>query len=213
MHPVIRLAGFLLLVTGLAVTSKTMFIVVVPLFLLLFKAHCTFSSVFPLLKRLRWLFLSLLILYLWFNSPTLTWLPSLPSLLLALERIGALFIIVLSAHLLLTTTPTQDIIAALQWWFRPFSKIGFPTERLTVRIALVFDTVQAVQNLYTDTPPTTTKNPVKKISEKVARLFAQVLIHAERTPLRTLEIPELTKPPLWQWVYPLFLLLLIVGNG
>jgi hypothetical protein len=212
MHPVIRLACFFLLVTGLAATSKTMFIVVVPLFLLLFKARCTFSSVFPLLKRLRWLFLSLLILYLWFNSPTLTWLPSLPSLLLALERIGALIIIVLSAHLLLTTTPTQDIIAALQWWFRPFSKIGFSTERLAVRLALVLDTVQTVQNLYTDTPPTATKNPITKISEKVARLFAQVFIYAERTPLRTLVIPELTKPPLWQWAYPL-LLLLIVANG
>jgi len=192
------------------VASQTFLIVVVPLFLLLFKAYCTFSSVLPLLKRLRWLFLSLLVLNIWFHSPAFTWLPDTAGLLLALERIGALIIIVLAAHLLLSTTPTPAIIAALQWWFIPLNKIGFSSERLAVRLALILDTVQTVQNLYTDTPFTPTKNPIKKISERVAGLFAQVLKHAETTPLRTLEIPKFQSPPLWQWCYPLLIVVLIL---
>jgi len=186
-----------------------MFLVVVPIFLLLFRAYCRFFSVIPLLKRLRWLFLSLFVLHLWLTSADFSWLPSLEGLLLALERIGALIVMVLAAHLLLTTTSTQEMIAALQWWLRPFAKIGFSTDQLAVRLALVLDTVQAVQSCYIDTSTTATKNPLKKISDKVARLFAQVLIQAERTPLRTLEIPQLTNPPWWQWIYPLLLLMTI----
>ncbi len=185
-----------------------MFIVVLPLLILLFKIHA--SVVLPLLKRLRWLFLSLFILNLWFHSPELTWLPTMAGLLLALERVAVLIIIVLAAHLLITTTKTQDIIAALQWWLRPLNKIGFSTERLAVRLALVLDTVTAVQKLYTNTPTITTKNPIKIISARVAGLFTQVLTHAETTPLATLEIPKLNSPPLWQWGYPLLILLLIL---
>ena len=116
-----------------------MFIVVLPIFIWLFKVNCAFSSAIFLLKRLRWLFLSLLILNLWLHSPTFTWLPSMAGLILALERIMALIIILLAAHLFLSTTPTSDIIAAWQWWLQPFAKIG--TERLAIRLALVLDTV------------------------------------------------------------------------
>lgn len=210
LHPIIRLACFILLVAGLAVTSKTMFIVALPLFIWLFKTHSTVSSVLPLLKRLRWLFLSLFILNLWFNSTTFTWLPNLAGLLLALERVTVLIILVFAAHLLITTTPTHYIISALQWWFKPLNKIGISTERLVVRIALVLDTVRTVQNLYTDTPPAATKNPIKIISDRVAGLFTQVLTRAETTPLRKLEISKLPKPPISQWGYPLLILILIL---
>ena len=182
--------------------------IILPIFLWLFKINCTFSSAIPLLKRLRWLFLSLLILNLWLT--TFTWLPSIDGLLLALDRIVALFIIVLAAHLFLHTTPTQDIIATWQWWLKPFKKFG--SERLAVRLALVLDTVATVQNLYLNLPSTSTTNPLKKIGEQVAGLFIQVLNHAETTPLRTLEIPKLQPPPWWQWSLPLFMLILILSG-
>jgi hypothetical protein len=188
------------------VTSQTLLIIILPCFLLLFKHYCTFSSVWPLLKRLRWLFLSLLILNLGFNTPG--WIPHLSDLLLALERIGVLIIIVMAAHLLVSTTTTQEIIGALQWWFIPLNKIGFSTERLAVRLALVLETVQTVQTFYTDLSVSTTSHPIKNISEKAARLFTQVIHHAEKTPLRTLDIPQLTPPSLAQWLYPIFLLIL-----
>jgi hypothetical protein len=195
----------------MVVASSTMLIVGLPLFLL-FKAYCPFSSALPLLKRLRWLFLSLFVLNLWFHSPTFTWLPNIDGLLLASERVVTLIIIVLAAHLLISTTSTQKIIAALQWWFIPLNKIGFSTERLAVRLALVLDTVQSVQTLYTETP-LTTKNPIKQISEKVAELFLKVLVQAETTPLRILEIPKIQSPPLWQWSYPLFMFIVILLMG
>jgi biotin transport system permease protein len=212
LHPVIRLACFVLLVAGLTVTSKIMIIIILPLWVLLLK-YSHVSSFLPLLKRLRWLFLSLFILNLWFNSPTISWLPEISGLLLAFERVMALIFIVLAAHLLVITTPINNLIATLLWWLKPLNYIGFSTETLAVRMALVLDIVQVVQNIYTKTSLPATKNPIKKISERVASLLTQVLIHAETTPLRTLEIPKLQSPPLWQWSYPLFfLILLFIGH-
>jgi hypothetical protein len=133
--------------------------------------------------------------------------------LFAVERVAALITMVLAAHLFLTTTSIQEIIAALQWWFRPLSKIGFPATRVAVRLALVLDTVQTVQHLYLVAPPPNATNAFQKISDRVALLFAQVIALAEDTPLRTLEIPELASPPWWQWFYPLVILVLIQFNS
>lgn len=134
-------------------------------------------------------------------------------ILLALERVIVLIIFVLAAHLLLATTSTQHIIAALQWYFIPLNSIGFDTEKLAIRLALVLDIVQTVQTLYIKKSPTMSKNPIKIISKRVSGLLLEVLTRAETTPLRTLEIPHLSKPPLWQWAYPLLIFgLILIGQ-
>lgn len=169
----------------------------------------------PLLKRLRWLFLTLFILNLWFHSPDWTWLPTESAIWLAIERFIALLGIVMAAHLLITVTSTPDIIAALQWWLTPLKKLGFHTDKLTLRLALVLDTVDQVQHLYKVTSPTAIENLTGLrdlsglIGNKVAHLFSQVIDYAETTPLRTLDIPELPSPPWWQWSYPLSMLTVI----
>jgi len=206
---VIRIASFFLLVAGLALHSLAIFIIAIPIIFLLLKAGCTFLSLILLLKRLRWLFLSLLILHLWFNTGQLVWIPKISNIFIAIERVSGLIIIVLAAHLLVKTTSIQAIIAALQWWLMPLKVIGFSAEKLTVRLALVLDTVQSVQEIQAQTHITDTKNPIKKITNKVSTLFMQVFEQAENTPLKKLTIPTLSMPPLWQWVYPLILLILI----
>jgi energy-coupling factor transporter transmembrane protein EcfT len=223
LHPIIRLACFFLLLLGLARLTQTLLLTTIPVLLWLFyKTHCTFSAVRPLLKRLRWLFVTLFILNLWFNSPDWTWLPTESGIWLAMERITALLSIVLAAHLLITVTSTPDIIAALQWWFNPLKKLGFPSEKLTLRLALVFDTVDQVQRLYMSNPGVQSEAlsgeddrdkaslwTPEAMSNKVVSLFSQVIDYAETTPLRTLDIPELQSPPWWQWSYPLLILTLI----
>jgi len=227
MYPVIRIASFILLVIGLTTASHIILWTIIPVFYLLHK-YATVSTVWPLLIRLRWLFLSLFILHLWFNQAELTWLPSLAGFTFALERTIALIIIVLTAYLLVTTTPIQDIIAALHWWFAPLQQLGLSVERLIVRLALVLDTVSHVQDLYGQptqslplkaNAPTSfidrhLRAPIDHLSEKVAHLFTQVLTRAEMTPLQTLEIIplDLCSPPWWQWSYPALICVLILGG-
>lgn len=195
MHPAIRLICFLLLVVGLVITNNISFIILILLLFIVYK--CPISPIIKILIRLRWLFLSILLLNLFFNSDII-------NLFLIIEKIIILITIILAANLFLTITTTQEIIAALQWWFLPLTKLGFPTERLAVRIALVIDTVQTVQKFYTDIN--------SNISNKTTELFAKVLICANTIPLCTLEIPNLSKPPWWQWIYPLIMLILILND-
>lgn len=212
MHSIIRLACFLLLIAGLATTRHLLFIIVVPVFLGLFKYHCTFREVLPLLRRLRWLFLSLLILNLWFSSPELQLVPSLQGIITALERITALIILVLAAHLLLRTTPTTEIISALTWWFAPLRYIGVRTEIIALRLSLVLDTVREVQALSLQLPPRESEqNRIQYISASVSQLFITVSQQAENTALRCLEIPELEPIPWQQWTYPLLLIFLMLA--
>lgn len=97
------------------------------------------------------------------------------------------------------TTSIQQLIPALLWWLYPFKKIGFQTERFAVRLSLIFETVETVQKLQV--------KPIKKITETVSDLFIQIQHHAETTPLRNLEIVETKSPPLWQWIYPILLMI------
>ncbi len=134
-------------------------------------------------------------------------------ILFALQRVIVLIIFVLAAHLFLSTTPIPQIIAALQWYFIPLNNIGLNTERLAIRLALVLDIVQVVQTLYIKKSPTMSKNPIKIISHRVSELLLEVLKRAENTPLRSLEIPHLSKPPLVQWAYPLLIFgLIFIGK-
>jgi energy-coupling factor transporter transmembrane protein EcfT len=199
LHPIIRLACFILLLIGLTV-SNLFFIVVVPLFLIIFKCYCSFSSVLPLVKRLRWFFLSLLILNLSFSF-------DLHGLLIALHKIAVLIIIVLAAYLLMFTTSIKQLIAALLWWLYPFQKLGFSTLRFAVRLSLILETVESVQKVQVSSAASSSKNPIKKITETVSNLFIHILDHAETAPLRSLEIPETKSPPLWQWIYPMLLMI------
>ncbi|MDM8564127.1 hypothetical protein QUF74_00565 [Candidatus Halobeggiatoa sp. HSG11] len=174
--------------------NNILFIILVISLFFIYK--CSLISVFPTLKRLRWLFFSILILNLFFNSSS-----GIVNLLIAIEKVIVLITIVLAAHLFIIITKTQEIIAALQWWLLPLTMLGFPTEKLSVRIALVLDTVKTVQSFYNNTTST--------ITNKITELFAEILEHANTVPLQTLEIPELPQPPLWQWIYPLTMLVLI----
>jgi len=208
-HPVIRIASFFLLVAGLAISTQLLFMSAIPIVFLLIRTGCTFLSLFILLKRLRWLFLSLLILHLWFSTGQLSWIPEISNVFIAIERVGTLILIVLAAHLLVKTTSISNSIAALQWWLMPLKKIGFPSEKFTVRLALILDIVDSIEKISIQSKTVGTTNPFEKIAHKISVLFIQVFERAENAPLIEIEIMPLQSPPFWQWLYPLILLLLI----
>lgn len=177
--------------------------------LMLFRLGCHLEPLISLLKRLRWLLLSLFILHVWFNTAEFTWIPSKTNLWLAGEKTGVLIAIVFAAYLLLNTTPIQDITAALHWWFKPF-KCFFSPERLAVRLVLILNVVKTVQTLYIDTVSLSAAySPIESINEKLTRLMTQILTHAETTALHVMEVAELQSPPWWQWLYPMSILSLI----
>jgi energy-coupling factor transport system permease protein len=104
-----------------------------------------------MLRRLRWLLLSIAILYLWFTPgaaliPQLGSLsPSRPGLMLGALRILSLLVIVSYCVFLLRLTPVSQLIVGLQSLLKPAGRFGFETSRLAVRLGLVLDYVPRIE--------------------------------------------------------------------
>lgn len=179
--------------------------------LIYFLNHGKWQPLRQLFKRLRWLFISLFILYLWFHGTDFTWIPSQAGLLIAIEKIFVLMLMVFTAHVLLIATPVNDLIAAAYWWFKPLNRFGFKAQTLAVRLALTLETLNDVHVLYQQQPKLdTAQNPITRISQYATLLFQSVVERAEQAPLSQLAVPQLAAISIWQWIYPLSLIVIMV---
>ena len=209
MHPIIRIGCFVLLVMGLAMGKWLLYLSCLPL-LIYFLRHGHWQSLRKLLKRLRWLFISLFVLHLWFHGSDLTWIPSQAGLFIAVEKTFVLILMVFTAHTLLIMTPVHALIAAIQWWFKPLRIIGFNAQTLAIRLALTLETLNHVHELYQQQTKQDAPNPIAHISQRATALFQSVAKRAEKAPLSQFEIPQLPAPPIWQWIYPFSLITIMV---
>lgn len=99
------------------------------------------------LKRIRWLLLSIVIIYLWVapepSSGGGAALPSLGDLVLALRRAGVLVVLVAAVELLRQTTPVPRTAAAIAQVLTPLGWLGVDTRRFATRVALTLEAVPA----------------------------------------------------------------------
>jgi hypothetical protein len=97
------------------------------------------------LRRIRWLLLSILIIYLLVAPEPAAdgALPSLTDLALALRRVGVLVVLVTAVELLRQTTPASRTAAALVQILGPLAWAGVDTERFARRVALTLEAVPA----------------------------------------------------------------------
>ena len=164
-----------------------------------------------MLRRMRWLFISIAGFYFWFTpgeplwSGAPNWLPSVEGMQLGSVRIVALVTLVLAVNLLLQTTPRDAMVSAVLWLTRPLRWVGVAHERLAVRLTLVFEAVREVQSLYAAATPTSTerRTPLARFGERVATLFEQTLQRADAQELHALSVDISARPPWHQWLYPL----------
>jgi energy-coupling factor transport system permease protein len=169
-----------------------------------------------LLRRMRWLFLSIAVIYLWLTpgEPLLpaaasweAWLPTLDGAWEGLLRIAALALMVSAASLLLQVTAREQILAALRWLAAPLRRLGFPHERFAVRTALVLEAVVRVQEhvraALNDVPAD--GRPLARIAAVAAAVFHAALKEAEAAPCTTMALPAQAAPAAGQWAVPLLL--------
>jgi len=179
-----------------------------------------------MLRRLRWLFLSILIVYLFFTPgvlliPDVLWGPTREGLLQGLARIAVLVLIVAAVNVLIGSTGQGEFLSAVSWCLRPLSWCGLSHERLALRISLTLEAVGVLRQRYQheargDAPTGQAEafEPrLMAIAGTAHRLFARVIEDAEQARTRRIALPEETHPPLWQWLIPLLLggLLLMVN--
>ena len=163
-----------------------------------------------MLKRLRWLLLAILLVYGWWTPGISLWpaagafSPTMEGLYLGMLRVLALMAIVAAVHLLLQSTPREELLPAIMQLIRPLTTRQM-RERIAVRTLLSMEAVTQVQSLASEVlrkHPVTTRNP-SNLARAAQLLYKSVLDRADHAGNALIEVRELTAPPWWQWIIPL----------
>ena len=221
MYPVIRVMSLIVLGSVIALSQGRAVLFATALVLALYVVTSTthLAPALKMLRRMRWLFISIIGFYFWFTpgdplwGGAPNWLPSVEGMQLGSVRIAALITLVLAVNLLLQTTPRDAMVSAVLWLTQPLGWMGFAHERLAVRLTLVFEAVREVQSLYATLilPPTEQRMPLARFGERVALLFEQTLQRADAQALCELNVDISARPPWYQWLYPLFTAIALLG--
>ncbi len=227
MHPVIRFISLILFSFLIARSSISILITgfsLVVAFYVITSLNYLYDAKI-MLARMRWFFLSMIIMYFWFTpGDTLfgiqsVWLPTMTGIELGLTRVFSLLIIILAVNLFLKTTEKSDVMSALIWLTYPLSVFGDFQQRFAVRMTLTLDVVAQVQALCDslnkerrNKKQQKMENPITKISAIVASVYQQVLTKAQNSPCEPIDILKPTSPPLYQWIYLPCLVVVLLGN-
>ncbi len=216
MHPVIRLLCFVVFSLALALGQWPVLLAGAGMLLLAYwRAGCRVSPQgWRMLRRLRWFFLSIAVLYLWFTPGTLLWpalggwSPSWEGLAQAAGRAARLAAIVLAADLLLQLTSREQLLSALYRLARPLAPLGFPAERFALRLSLTMEAVGALE-----VAPESAAARARGFAARLHALGEALLAHwrqalqASPKDVSEVELRLEAPPPAGQWLWPLALLL------
>ena len=141
MHPLVHLHSLLVFILLLALGGFSSLLLGLLLLALLYgwrgRAHV--HGLLALLRRVRWLLLSILVLYGWWTPGIPLWPvlgghgPTLEGLSQGGIRAGVLLAIVAAVHWVLNATDRDALLAAVVSFARPLRWLGLDHERLTYR--------------------------------------------------------------------------------
>ena len=163
-----------------------------------------------MIKRLRWLLLAILLVYGWWTPGVSIWpgagalSPTMDGLYLGMLRVMALIAIVAAVHLLLQSTPREDLLPAIMQLIRPLTT-RHVRERIAVRTLLSIEAVTQVQSLAIDVlreHPVSSRN-ISNLARASQLLYRNVLDRADQAGNTLIEVRALSAPPWWQWIIPL----------
>jgi len=218
MHPVIRIISFIVLTAFLARgdAANILVAIMVLTFLYMKLDGQSWHAAWRLLRRMRWLFLSIAVIYLWLTpgAPLIPGMPSLAAWLPTVEglwqgglRIISLALMVTAASLLLSVTSRDEVLGALHWMMAPLGLLRFPHERFAVRAALSMEAVTQVQ-AHVRTALAAggeAAGAMARIGAVAGAIFATVTGEAEGASCESITLTEQSAPPLAQWGLPLLL--------
>lgn len=211
MHPLIRVLSLAALASGLPLLALPDLLI---LCLLLWMAHLRLAphAVLRLragIWRLRWLFLAIFVLY-WGFTPGTALLPALPGLSLegvleGLRRAAVLLSLLMAVYLLLARTSVPELVQVLRSLVTPLRVLGLDRDRFALRMALALEGVTAAQNVLD-----AQRSHSSGFAASAAATVQSLELAAE-APTPALRVSPLPAVPLWQWLLPIALLMLLHG--
>jgi len=214
-HPVIKIVNFMIVALLLA-RAQFLHLAAFLLGIALAYRFCSvsYTIVLHMLRRLRWFFVSIVVLYFWYtpgdplvDQATLAaWLPTAQGMAEGMMRISALILLVAAVQLLLQTTSRDQMTAAIFTLAWPLRWFGLQRDRLAVRIVLILDAMSRVQELVVDSRNSVgglkRKGSLSRIGHTTANLFQNVIDSAEQEPCEVVQVEQVRRPPLIQWMIP-----------
>jgi len=212
MHPVPRLGTFLVFAVCLSWTSPLGLGLAggVLLIVALITGGAGLAASLRMILRLRWLFLSILIIYLWFTpgqplfgSNASRWVPSWEGVSAGTLRVAVLVMLVLAANVLLAITPRQQLVGALVWWCGPLRAMGASPERLALRLSLSLEALEALQGqLGHSWQRRAGEGRLGLLGRAAGEMFRYAAERADAPSCQTRQVALLSSPPWRDWVYP-----------
>lgn len=208
-HPVIRVICFIIFALSLALgpVEQVLLGSLMVMVLYFFTGLGVLRQAWPMLRRMRWFFFSILLIYL-LMSPTEGaqgsgdgWVPSWDGLYHAGHRILALVLMILAVHWLLSHTSRQALISALYRLVFPLSLLGLSRERFAVRMMLVFELMEPVQEKVSQqvAERKAQGKDLRAYANVAAELTCDVIANAEKAECHSIEIDVSDAPTPFQW--------------
>ncbi|MGD8379612.1 MAG: CbiQ family ECF transporter T component [Gammaproteobacteria bacterium] len=156
--------------------------------------------------RLRWLFLSILVVYFWFTPGThlmgAEWLPTREGLSAGGHRLLILALMVFGIYFMLEKISRQSLVAGLVCLLTPLETLGLNTRRFSSRLVLTLDEVPRLQDRLRRNITAFREGggrATERLGRAAALLVLQVEEDAERGPASE-TLPYLTAPAPAQWL-------------
>ena len=226
-HPVIRIISFLVFAGFVSLAGSgqllTGGLLMIGLYGLTNPGYL--MSAWEITRRMRWLFLSIFIIYAWLTPgqalalPLMhsyeTWLPTVEGITEGIMRALSLMLILIAVNMLLRCTTQQQLIMAIYWLAAPLHLLGVSRERISVRVALIVDILVEVQLLVSQSFAEV-RGSVKSLEQTghfAAGLFRKVIHNAECMPDTTIMLDGYGAPRGVQWLFPAAIWAIFISAG
>lgn len=177
-------------------------------------------AAWPFIRRLRWFFVSILILYGLFGAGSagggvhFSW----PGLGEGLVRVGALAAIAAAVSLLLQTTSRDDLFRAIYFLAAVLPLGRAIRARLALRITLTLDALEQVRAAWevrrpvrTEGEAVTFRSRVRQWAQAASSMLDFAITQAESAAPREMTVSQVSSPPAWQWLVPVGLAVLFLA--
>lgn len=197
MHPSIRILSLVVFASALSQSAWLEIVIssFIFMFIYLFQPLAYVKKALAMTIRLKWLFLSIFLVYILFLpiDVQVAWLEGL-------LRIMILILIIFAVNLLLCLTSQESLIMGIYYISKPLELFGFRSDRLAVRMVL---SLEYVKNIMSHRPKISAQgSPMQRLVHTGTYWVKQVEKNVEQNKLQTLEI-DLVHPPLLQWSWPI----------
>lgn len=196
-----------------------MLLFLLPLGFLYFQFPHHGRQILLLARKLRWFFLSIVILYFWFY-PGMDLLPSLGRFSPSVEgvnqaalRISSLLVVISYSGFLLLLTPRDDLVSGIQYLLSPLGFIGIDSQRFALRLGLVLSIVPQMSKQQHLPGEKKKINNVSELIDRAADMIKSASEQANHFELNdTVKIEQPSQLGITDILVPLFLLIWLIFN-